>query len=142
MAQNLILLPVFAQVALTLAVFVALVIQRGRHLKATGQSPDDVKLATDSDWSKPAVAASRCLANQFEIPVLFFAVAAFTLITRNVDVTMFALAWVFVLSRCVQIFAHLSLGPVILRGGSFAVGLAAVMTMWIVLAVRVIGAGF
>jgi hypothetical protein len=142
MAQNLILLPVFAQVFLTLVVFVVLLIRRGRHLTATGKTPDDVKLATDSDWSQQATAASRCLTNQFEVPVLFFAVAAFVLITRNVDLTMFILAWVFIAARVVQIVTHLSLGPTVVRGLSFMVGLTAVLAMWVFLAVRIIRAGF
>lgn len=142
MAQNLILLPVFAQVALTLIVFVVLVMRRGKSLKASGQTPEDVKLASEDAWSQSAVAASRCYTNQFELPVLFFAVAAFFLMTRNVDLTVFLLAWVFVATRAVQIFVHLSLGPTIVRGISFAIGLTAVMAMWVILAVRVIGAGF
>lgn len=142
MAQNLILLPVFAQVVLTLFVFAVLAVRRGASLKASGKTPDDMKLATDGDWSRSAVAASRCYTNQFELPVLFFAACAFTLITRNLDLTIFLLAWLFIVSRAVQIAAHLTLGPTILRGIAFFVGLIAVVAIWALLAVRVIGAGF
>ncbi|MEM1307785.1 MAG: MAPEG family protein, partial [Pseudomonadota bacterium] len=78
----------------------------------------------------------------FEVPVLFYAVAAFVLITRNVDLTMFVLAWVFVLTRAVQIFIHLSLGRTMVRAIAFGVGIIAVFAMWVIFAIRVIGVGF
>lgn len=142
MSQNLILLPVFAQVALTLLVFAALAVRRSAFFKTTGQGPEDMKSATDGDWDEAASAASRCWKNQFELPILFFAAALFSLVTRNVDLTLFVLAWLFVISRVVQVGAHLTLGPVIVRAIAFGVGLTAVSVMWIVLAVRIFRAGF
>jgi hypothetical protein len=78
---------------------------------------------------------------QFELPVLFYAGTAFALVTRNVDMAMFLLAWIFVLSRLVHAAVHLGSNVIMWRGSAYLVGFAALVGLWGLLAVRVIWSG-
>jgi hypothetical protein len=141
MVQNAILLPVFVQVLLTISIMVAMARARGRSMKARGQKIDDMALTTDSDWEQSALKASNNYKNQFEIPVLFYAVAAFALITRQVDPILFALACLFVLTRIAHAIIHIGPNQIKPRAFTFLVGVVVVIAMWIILAWRVIAGG-
>ena len=141
MPQNIIILPVAAQVVLTLAVLLVMVVRRQQSLKSDGKTPEDMALANDSDWQRPAEFASRNFKNQFELPVLFYVACAFLLITRLVDTTQIALATLFVLSRIVHAAFHLTGGRVIHRGLAYIVGFAAVALMWLWLVWQILSIG-
>jgi hypothetical protein len=142
MAQNLILLPVFVQVMLTVSVLIVLGARRRRSMARRGQKVDDMALARDVDWEKPALLASNNFKNQFELPVLFYAGAAFALATRSVDMGLFLLACVFALTRIGHTAVHLANGRVTWRGIFYLIGLVALVAFWITLAVRVLGREF
>ena len=76
-SQNLILLPVFALVVLTLGVLFALWLERMRWLKATRTSPQDLALSSEVIDSELAAKLSNNFKNLFELPVLFYAACAF-----------------------------------------------------------------
>lgn len=138
MPQNLILLPVAAQVFLTLGVLIVLGRRRRLSMLVRKQKIQDMATARDVDWDKPALVASNNFKNQFELPVLFYAGTAFILITRNVDPLLFGLAVLFVLSRYIHAIVHLGPNIVHWRGISYLVGFAALSAMWIVLVIRVL----
>lgn len=142
MAQNLILLPVFAQVLLAVLTMVVLIVRRQVSLKTRGKSVQDMADATDADWDHAAAKTSRNFKNQFELPVLFYAVTAFALVTRNVDLTFFVVASIFVASRYAHTGAHLFTDNVMVRGLAFIVGFVALIIMWIALAWRILVVGF
>lgn len=132
MPQNLIILPVAAQVFLTFAVLIVLGLRRHASMRAEGKRPDDLGvIVEDSAWQRPAELASRNFKNQFELPVLFYAVCAFLLITRTVDAVHITLALVFVASRIVHAVLHLSGARVMRRGTAYLVGLLALALMWV-----------
>lgn len=141
-AQNLILLPVFAQVLLTVAVLIAMAFARQKSLADKRATVEDAALVGDDFWSPYARACSNNYKNQFELPVLFYAVCAFALMTRMVDVAFLTLAVVFVLSRVAHTVVHLTTNIVMWRGTTFLIGLVALVAMWGMLAVRVVRAGF
>jgi hypothetical protein len=142
MPQNLILLPVFAQVLLTCVVLILLGPARSRSQRERRQRAQDLALATNDDWNAGALKVSNNYKNLFELPVLFYAVTAFALITRMVDPWMFGLAWLFVLSRVAHSIIHLTSNLVVWRGTAFLVGFAVVAAMWVLLMWRVAEAGF
>ncbi len=141
-SQNLIVLPVAVQTLLTFIVLLTMARGRKRSMRAQGRTPQDLALATAVDWDAAARKASNNYVNLFELPVLFYAVAAFALITRMVDVYMLGLAWVFVLSRVVHSIVHLTTNVVRWRGSAFLVSFLAVAAMWVLLLWRVAEAGF
>jgi len=141
-SQNLILLPVAAQVLLTCVVLLLMALARSRSMHERGKTAQDLSLATAADWNAAARKASNNYNNLFELPVLFYAVTAFALITRMVDALMLALAWGFVASRMLHSMVHLTSNVVRWRGSIFLVGFIAVLAMWVLLVWRVAEAGF
>ncbi len=140
MLQTAILQPVFVQVLLTLIVLFTMLPMRSRSMRDAGETLHDanVRLGTNA-WSEQATKVSNSYRNQFELPVLFYAVAAFSMLTRSVDIFMLILAWVFVVSRIVHAGVHIGPNVITWRGPIFAIGVFTLLIMWILLAVRVLG---
>lgn len=136
-AQNLILLPVLAQVLLTFAVLIAMAIARRRTLVRRGQTFADMATATEDFWDTHARMCANNYKNQFELPVLFYAVCAFALVTRQVDTVLLTLAVLFVASRILHSLVHLTFNDIAWRGLAFMTGFVALATMWVILGLRV-----
>jgi hypothetical protein len=133
--QNLILLPVFGQVLLTFAVLIAMGGRRRTALTSKATRMKDIALGQDA-WPVDATKAANNFRNQFEIPVLFYGVAAFALLTKSVDAWMLGFATVFVMARAVHAFIHLGANQVMNRAYAYFVGVGAVLAMWILLMAR------
>lgn len=139
MNPTVILYPVLVQVLLTFVMLVALGPTRSRSLKESGKTLDDADVRLGhAPYSSEATQVARSYANQFELPVLFYAVVAFALITRGVDLLMVVLAWVFVLSRLVHAWIHTHANVIKQRASAFLVGAVALAVMWIALAVHIL----
>lgn len=132
-----ILLPVFVQAALTFALLIHLGVVRGAAFRAGGVDESRV-LLDDSGWPANVRQASNCLRNQFEFPVLFYALVPLALITRQADLPFVVLSWVFVLSRVVHAWVHVTSNNVRLRFPAFAVGVLALLIMWVLFAIGIL----
>ena len=139
MTPTAILWPVLVQVILTLGVLVAMGPARAQSMRENGQklTDDDVRIGQNV-WSAQAVKVAKNYANQFELPVLFYAVAAFAMITSAVDVAMVGLAWICVVSRVAHTVIHIGHNVVMWRGTAFLVGFVALALMWLRLAIHII----
>ena len=135
MNQNLILLPVFAQVLLTFAVLVVMGGRRRTALVSKATRLKDIALGQDA-WPVDATKAANNFSNQFEVPVLFYAVAAFALITKSVDAWMLGFAALFVIARAIHSCIHVGGNLVMNRAYAYMVSVAAVLGMWVLLMVR------
>jgi hypothetical protein len=143
MSQASILFPVLCQALLTLMVLILMGRARSRSMRALGQKlgDRDVRLGQNA-WSDEATQVANNYKNQFELPVLFYAVCGFALALRQVDGLMIGLAWVFALSRIAHTVVHIGPNQVAPRGMIFVGGALVVLAMWIVLGWRVwTGAG-
>ena len=132
----------FAQVALTFAVLIIMGAARRHSIRARRQRLGDLGPATDTDWEPPAVQAANNFKNQFEMPVLFYAVTAFALMTRQVDPLLFGLACLFVLTRIVHTVIHVGANQIKARAIVFFAGAVVLIAMWITLGWRLAAAGF
>jgi hypothetical protein len=138
MNQVAILYPVFVQVLLTLAVYCLLAMARARALRASDRVRGSSDLAMGRfAWPEEAEKRANNQRNQFELPVLFYAVVAFALIVRGADAVMVVLAWAFVLSRIMHAAIHLGPNKVRWRTPAFAAGVLILGVMWIKLFVHV-----
>lgn len=137
MNQNMIILPVFVQVLLTIGVLFVMGTRRRTALVSKTTRLKDIALGQDA-WPADATKASNNYKNQFEIPVLFFAACAFALITKTVDFWLMFWAIVFVVSRIVHAGIHLGGNPVMPRAYIFFVGPIAILVMWITIVVRAV----
>jgi hypothetical protein len=140
--QIAILYPVFVQVLLTLSVLGLLGIARTRAIRTMDRQRGNPDLALGrAQWPEDATKRAANFRNQFEVPVLFYAVVAFALLTKGADGTMVVLAWLFVLTRIVHAAIHVGPNKVRWRTPAFALGFLIVAVMWIKLAVHVVTAG-
>ena len=141
MNQIAILYPVFVQVLLTFVVGATMAIARSRAVPAL-RNPGSSDLALGRvQWPEDAAKRAASYGNQFELPVLFYAVVAFALIAKGADLLMVILAWVFVLSRIVHAAIHIGPNRIRWRSPAFAVGFIILLVMWIKLFLHVVTRG-
>jgi hypothetical protein len=138
MSQVAILYPVFAQVLLTVVVYLLLLAARSRALNTAGRQRGSGDIAMGRyAWPEDAEKLAHNQRNQFELPVLFYAVAAFTMLVGGVDVATLTLAWAFVASRVVHAAIHIGPNKVRWRGPVFILGFLIVTAMWVKLFIDV-----
>ena len=141
MNQIAILYPVFVQVLLTLLVGVMMGAARARAIPSLGK-PSGADLALGRiTWPDDAAKRAANYGNQFELPILFYAVVAFALIEKGADLLMVVLAWAFVLSRIVHTAIHIGPNLIRWRSPAFAAGFLIILLMWIKLFVHVVTRG-
>jgi hypothetical protein len=68
--------------------------------------------------------------NQYELPVLYYAVLAFAMNTGLVDSVMIVLSWGFVASRVLHSYVQTGKNVIRTRFKVFAVGLGLLLSMW------------
>ncbi|MCO5065597.1 MAG: MAPEG family protein [Rhizobiaceae bacterium] len=130
--------PVIAQAALTFIVYALLGLRRRRAI-ATGEvKAGQFKLRGVDPESTAAV--SNNLMNQFEVPVLFYVVCICLYVTVGVNLVVLVLAWLFVLSRYLHAWIHLTGNNVIHRFNAFGFGLMVLVVMWIAFAIHLLTA--
>ena len=121
MAPKLILFPLLAQIGLTLWVYVHLAIAKRRALAL--DQVDHSRRALHADaWPDSVLQISNNLRNQFEAPVLFYVLVLVIWAIGAVNLFSMAVAWGFVLSRCVHAHEHLRRNYVPRRRAIFMVG--------------------
>jgi hypothetical protein len=92
----------------------------------------------EPNWPKQATQLANCLKNQFEFPVLFYAVVALALPLRLADFLFVLLAWVFVVTRYVHAGVFVTSNNVKSRSLAFFAGVLVLLAMWIVFAWKIL----
>lgn len=131
-----ILAPVFALVALAFILLFTLGPMRFRAV-ARGEVGRD-GLIDQAAFPPRCRQVSNAFANQFEVPVLFYVLTALALFTRKADLVFVILAWVFVLSRYVHAFVHVTSNDLKLRFPAFVVGVVVLLIMWVLFAFAIL----
>jgi hypothetical protein len=124
------LLPAMAQILWTFVVFGILFRTRRAAIQARAVRLRDVAVSGET-WPEPARLAANNLANQFETPVLFYALIAIAIQAGATGWIMTSLAWAYVATRVVHTMIHTGSNAIKWRAGAFAVGVAILMAMWI-----------
>ncbi|HEV7874472.1 MAG TPA: MAPEG family protein [Enterovirga sp.] len=132
-----ILLPVFVQVGLTFALLFMMGGRRLAALRGGSVRIPDIALGQRA-WPAGVQATSNAYANQFELPVLFFALVPLAIITRKADLIFVVLSWVFVVSRLVHAAIFVTTNDVRQRFIAFLVGALALLIMWVMFALRIL----
>lgn len=83
---------------------------------------------------------SNAYHNLLELPLLFYAVVAFAMLTKGDDGLMIILAWIYVAFRYVQAFVHATYNKIIHRFGAFVVSVIVLAIMWVHLFLHVASA--
>ena len=132
-----ILAPVFAQVALTFALLIWMGRVRVATLRSGAVRMRDIALAQRA-WPDRVTQIGNAYHNQFETPVLFYALVALALVTRKADFLFVAMSWAYVLTRVGHAYVYTTRNVVKHRFGVFLVGTAILMLMWLIFAVRIV----
>jgi hypothetical protein len=130
MSRDLILLPVLVQVVLTLGIYVILIREKIRAIKA-GECNQARRALYEDAWPEYVLKINNNLRNQFELPVLFYVVAGVLWALDAVHVLALAAAWLFAVSRIVHAWIHVGSNYLPNRRRAFTVGwwIVAVMAL-------------
>ena len=77
---------------------------------------------------------SNAIRNQFETPVLFYAVCLSAYVTDNAGTAMIVLAFGYAVAKLVHILIHLTVNRVTRRLAAFVVSLTILVIMWVLFA--------
>ena len=130
------LLPLFAQVGLTMALLLWLGRLRVPAVRAGAVHMRDIALG-EQHWPKRALQASNAFSNQFELPVLFYVAVLIAIVADAVSATFVVLSWLFVVSRMGHALIHITTNNVPRRSFVFAVGFVFLAALWLTLFVSV-----
>lgn len=129
------LLPAFVHVGLVF--FVGIRMGRARFAAARAGKVKVKDIALDSSrWPEDALKFQNNFNNQFQVPVLWYALLPLLLVTGKADWVAVALSWAFVASRIVHAFIHTGSNAIIRRFQAFVAGFSLVALMWVWFAVR------
>ncbi len=123
--------PVVALVGLTALVWCLMVAWRNLAVIRGNASIRYFRTFTSDAPAEWVERPTRAYMNLLELPVLFYVACALMLVTGKFDSTQVALAWVFVLTRCVHAFIHIGFNYVPLRFAAFLAGSVTLAVLWI-----------
>jgi len=132
-----VLLPVFVQVALTFALLVWMASARTGSVKRGETKIRDTALGQPA-WPEQPTKISNCFNSQLQLPVLFYVLVIFALMTKLADLLFVVMAWLFVLLRLAHAYIHTTSNHVPTRFKVFAAGMFVLLVMWIIFAVRIL----
>lgn len=131
--------PVLAQVLLTLVLAFATGWLRVSAVRSGGVSPREVALSSER-WPERVRKVGNNLANQFETPVVFYVLCGVALLVGAAGTLMVILAWLYVASRLVHSYIHVTSNHLGHRFYAFAFGVCVLAAMWIVIVLHLLSA--
>jgi hypothetical protein len=137
MTVQAILAPVFVQVFLTFGLLIVLGRRRFAEIGAGRVRIGQIALG-ERNWPPKVQAAANAFSNQFEIPILFFALVPLALVTRKADLLFVVLAWIFVASRAAHATVYVTSNHVPTRFRLYMAGVAVLGIMWLIFAIRIL----
>jgi hypothetical protein len=137
MSVEAILMPMFVQVALTFVLLFWMLALRLRAIRRGQVRPDQVALR-EPHWPPHVQQVGNAFHNSVELPVLFYVVVLLALMTKTLDVTIYVLMWMFVLSRILHAGVHVTSNRLAHRTPMFLIGAIALALIWVIVIARVI----
>lgn len=107
--------------ALTLWLYIFLAIAKSRAMKA-GIVNEARRALHDDAWPDSVLKINNCIRNQFEAPVLFYALIGILWSIGGTNIYVHVAAWMFVLSRIAHAVIHTGTNFVPLRRKIFMAG--------------------
>lgn len=133
-----ILFPVFAMIALTTFVVFRLGFARWGAVARREINIHFFESYRSYDEPEPLRILSRHLVNLFETPVIFYVVSIMIYVTGQTTALLLALSWLYVLSRYVHTFVHLTSNIVLWRFRVFGVSVVILTVIWLVFLIQLI----
>lgn len=129
--------PALAQILWSFVVLVIVFLRRQKAFANREVRLADVAVSTER-YPEPARLASANFANQFETPVLFFALILIAVHVGATGYVMAALAWVYVATRVLHTLIHTGANRLQQRALVFALGVGCLFLMWVGIVVAVL----
>ncbi len=124
--------PIIAHVALVYFLYMLLAYRRQKLVQAGKIRRSNYR--ENRDEPLEGLVVKNCLANQFELPVLFYACCVLLYMTEADNLVAVVLAWIFVASRYLHAFIHVTSNNLRYRSPLFACGYVVLGAMWMWLA--------
>ncbi|BCJ90817.1 hypothetical protein IZ6_15520 [Terrihabitans soli] len=125
-----VLLPVFAQIALTFFLMVWMARTRFAAVGAGHVTIKDLKRDWTS-WPERPTQIAAAYHNQFELPVLFYVVVLAAIITTQADFLFVILSWFFVVARLIHAYVHTGKNEIRARFKAFLLGAILLIVLWV-----------
>ncbi len=132
-----IIYPVLAHMLLVVFLYIPLIIRKSKAVKDNAVDLKETALNNQA-WTPDVQKVSNNIANQFEIPILFYALCIIIALTHNVGMLNVGLAWSYVALRYVHTYVHIGSNFVPLRMRIFALSLVIILAMLIQLSVQLV----
>lgn len=139
MSVQAVLLPVFALVALLYFLTARMALTRVGAVKAGEVKVKEVALGQNA-WPTKVAQTGNAYANNLQLPILFYAIVAFSMLTKKDDLLFVVMSWLFVASRYAHAYVHVTSNHVPTRFNMFAAGVLILGLMWVIFAVRILAA--
>jgi len=133
-----ILLPAFAMMALTFFCLGRLGYLRNAAVKNGEIDPRFFSVYRGYEEPEKLAAHSRHIVNHFETPVVFYVLCLIAFVAGQANTVIIALAWVYVVLRCVHSYVHLTSNAILLRFRIFIMSLIVLGILWAMLLVEVL----
>lgn len=137
MSVQMVLAPVFALVFLIFALMFGMFRVRTQAIKKKEVRISQIAVGQDA-WPAKATQVSNAFMNQFEMPVLFFALIALALPLRQADLVIVLLSWVFVVLRYIHAYVYATSNHLGYRFSTFAAGTLVLLAMWVYFALKLL----
>lgn len=130
------LFPVLAMAGLTYGVGAFLFLTRVSAIRSGQMHIKYFRTYNEGSSTLREIKASQHFTNLFEVPVLFYAAAAFAMILQVPGKGIEIAAWIFFFSRVAHAFVHIGPNRLFPRMITFFTGVFASMAMWILIAME------
>ncbi len=137
MSVRMVLLPVFVLIGLTFALLLWMAGARRGALVGGQTKIRDIALG-QPNWPARATQVGNCYRNQFELPVLFYALIALALPLRHADLVIVLLSWVFVVTRFLHAGIFVSSNDLGQRSMAWFAGVLVLLIMWVYFALKIL----
>ncbi len=132
MTPELIIWPMVLLALVTLYLYVPMSRARRAAVASGKVKPSEFKLnKSEPEESRIFINA---ISNQYETPILFYAVCLSAYVTGNAGPVMIVLAWLYLIAKCIHVFVHVTTNRLRLRRPIFMVAYFLLAIMWLVLA--------
>jgi hypothetical protein len=126
------LIPLLAQVALSFIVMLTMYRKRVAEMKSKRIHPQRIKTRSNAHGVLPdSESAANNYVNLYESPVLFYTAILLTLILMLQDNVLVALSWIYVISRYIHSFIHVTYNRVMHRFTIFIFSSFVLFAIWV-----------
>ena len=129
--------PVIIQAVITMYLYIPMSARRIASVKSGKAKASDYRLVEKEPEEVRQM--TRAIANQYETPILFYAVCLSAYVTQNAGIAMLVLAWAFVALKGLHVFIQTTSNRLRIRRPVFMLSFFILLVMWLLFALQLGG---